>query len=257
MQKYPWIIRFIQIAAKSIAEINYDYKEWNLGFSGIKSDTERVKFLSGMGIGLAQETHVCSKIVRECVSSPLFSGAIIDDDPENDIKKGIRYWKIESEKSYSFNSRKKCDIVAQRYDWDLSNWNLSPEPYREVYIEAKRAYLGAFTKASKKSQQEDIVTDIIKFSDEYKHFNDRTKVPYFYLLVWSELNNANSAGAEEYLEELNELYKNCPSKDLEIKLSIAQQEWIPQKWSFEKNIPTIITSSIWICLFSVEFIESS
>lgn len=253
MQQYPWIIRFIKIAAKSIAEINYEYKEWNLGFSGIKDDKNRVDFLYGPGIEKTIETHVCSKIVRESIASPLFSGAIIDEDKSQNIKKGVRYWKIESEVSYCFNTQKKCDIITQRYDWDIKKWAISKTIYPKVYIEAKRANIGNLSASSKTEQQKRIIDDINKFSKEHTFLStEKSPIPYFYLLVWGEMNDITNEGPEEYLNSLKKNYSKKLPKDSEI--SLAQIEWIPQKWECNnERKPTKITSAIWICLFSVKF----
>jgi hypothetical protein len=254
MEKYPWILRFIPIASKSIAEINEEYKNWNLGFSGIKSDTERIKFRVGKGVELALETYVCSTIVKECISSPLFSGAIIDENKDDNVEKGIRYWKIESEVSYKNKIAQKCDIVIQRYEWDIEKWGLGERIYDQVYIEAKRAYTGEFSEKNKKTQQKAVIKDIKKLQKEYNHLKKNKQTAFYYVLVWSTINDENKLTPKKYLEELNEICMRNAFSD-EFGISIANLEYIPQKWinEGENEIPKTITESIWVCMFQIEF----
>ena len=108
-KSYPWAKRFIEIALKSILELNIEYAVMSRDYDS-PWDSKNNQITYSKSFQHIDERLFCSRIVLNSISSFLFSGSMERENKEHRIKKGLRFWKFYRDLKYKHDC-KYCDIV--------------------------------------------------------------------------------------------------------------------------------------------------
>lgn len=233
--KAPWRQRFLNIIERTIVELNIEFTNFTLGQAANGETRKRFFDASVQGIEFADELTVCSAIVNDCLSSPIFSG---DVEKSNDDKNSadIKFYKVQRETPYSEDSRHRVDITTQRISkeeilYEASGKKDSLVPtfpvYEKSYIEAKRAkrYPNSSLESITISGNSSTAGEL-RIATESRLEKYYQKDRFFYVLVWGVWNNSNESKnkPEEYLNSFRQTEKFIIKED-DINI-----RWIPLTW---------------------------
>ena|GEM_PF-2866561 len=251
---YKWASIFIEIALRAIRRVHYEYGIWGIGRQW-EMDRSRSNLINmGSGIELADELSVCAAITQEFLSSPATAGLWHDEDNKGSEE---RYFGIEREKSYTFDTKKRVDIFVQKYVSKNGNLENMPKP---SFIEAKRARLFKIdlktNKISTRHQLKEVQDDIDLLREELKSRSDNDLI-HCHLLIWGIYDRNKEkrkyGNPEIFFDELKKRYKK---RNEDINIVRHQTRWLPLSWVYFNNkknkLSQEIIKSLWITLTEVE-----
>ena len=254
-KSYPWADRLIEIALKSILELNIEFAIMSTDDNS-RMDSNNIEITKAKSFQHIDERQFCSKILLNSLNSYLFAGSMQKEDKDRGIKKGLRFWKFYSDLEYK-HTRNYCDIIMDRVLFDGEHFREHKKP---VYIEAKKAKLEKIIdydkgeiKAVDNYNYHDCKDDIKKLINEmeYMDHNKEFDCIYCHLLIWGDtidLKNDNPEKVEKYLKD--KIFENHKGYDI----NIHQIRWFPLDSLSEINISDNykIKKWGWVVLMEIE-----
>jgi hypothetical protein len=135
-----WASVFIEVALRAVRRVHYEYGLWGIGPQWEMNRQRARRINAGQGIELAFETAVCDAITQECIRSPSMAGVWVDDGPDGEPDKEMRYFTVEREQSYLTGDNQKVDLFLRKYSLKDGKPGEELKPVKlPSFIEAKRA----------------------------------------------------------------------------------------------------------------------
>ena len=243
---YPWSERFIEIAIRAIVKTHWNYQIWGMGQPGHTEPDKILKFGYGEGIELADEVTVCSVITQDALNSSLFTGVFVPEDKTNNVKAGLRYWRIDRELKV-YGDDKRCDIVVQRY-------SMSPEgkvidEMKPVIIEAKR-YTRYTTDLISKGDNHEYQDGSHSINADIENKLKKLDLDSFkaFVLTWGTVDEKHlESNPANILSELKQ-------KNATLNLAYTDVRWQPlsdQSHANMEKAPDSVKKWIWVALIEV------
>jgi hypothetical protein len=228
MKSYPWADRLIEVALKSLLELQTEFSLLPIGQEKLRQG-HSFAVTGQIGFQIIDERHLCAKILQNAINSPLFSGSYQTENKKKNIKAGFRFWNFYREFKYRYQ-KKYCDIILDRVDYDGKEIKEFKEP---VYIEAKRIKLDTIKNLSKgktytvrSKNYKDCFLDIKKLIAE-KEYTESKRIYnkiFCHLLVWGDSENPE----EDNVEKVESYLKNKMSNNFKnYTIRTHNTRWFP------------------------------
>lgn len=241
--EFDWTKIFLEIAARAIRRIHFEYGTWGAGPQWLKGGKDVALINQGRGIEFADERAVCAAITQEFMTSQATSGIGPDTKP--------RFFGVMREEKYR-DSARSVDILLEKYELQSNERYEVTKP--RSWVEAKRARLwkpaigvGADEPEAGRQQIHAVEEDVFKLIGEKKQHSEEI---YIHVLVWGVREFPETSDSDDPENFFRDVRNLLAKTSLQPTLHGPFKRWVPTAWH-EQSGSLVVTRAAWVALAEI------